>query len=178
MNSGKQLALRGLLETWQKEAVKRAHTQTFEIDMTPYWKVIEPLFENLTRPETIIQFGKCAKVYHIDDVKKELAENQREAGFLSLIGSKMQNEAGQSVQKLPPLRDALESGDAESIKKHMVRHVAECRRFGGTIPTQIAHQILLKEGAIAEDDLDFLVYIMRWFQITDRRSYAKDFVWA
>lgn len=158
IDNEKLLQLRNLLEIWQKETTKRMHTKTFEIDTRPFWETIEPLFEELTQQEAIIQFGRCTKVYHTTDVKRELHEKQQKALFLSLVASDVLNESGQSVQKLPSLRDAINSGDEEAVKKHMVCHVAERRRFGDAIPTQIAHQLLLRKGAIAENDLDFLVH--------------------
>lgn len=158
IDNEKLLELRNLLEIWQKETTKRMHTKTFEIDTRPYWKIIEPLFEELTQQEAIIQFGRCTKVYHTTDVKRELHEKQQQALFLSLVASDVLNESGQSVQKLPSLRDAINSGDTEVVKKHMVCHVAERRRFGDAIPTQIAHQLLLRKGIITENNLDFLVH--------------------
>lgn len=158
INNEKLLELRTLLEIWQKETIKRMHTETFEIDVRPYWEAIEPLFDNLTQQEAIIQFGRCARIYQIADVKEELREKQQQALFLSMFTSNVLNESGQSVQKLPALSSAIASGDAEAVKKHMVCHVAERRRFGDAIPTQIAHQFLLRQGPITENDLDFLVY--------------------
>lgn len=158
IDTEKLLELRNLLEIWQKETVKRMHTETFEIDTRPYWNTIEPLFEELTQQEAIIQFGRCTKVYHTSNVKRELHEKQQQALFLSIVSSNVLNESGQSVQKLPSLRDAINSGDTEAVKKHMVYHVAERRRFGDAIPTQIAHQLLLRKGTITENNLDFLVH--------------------
>ena len=67
------------------------------------------------------------------------------------------NEQGQSVQKLPSVRDAFSADDTDAIRKHMIRYVAERRRLGDSIPVIIAYRFLQKFCPFTEEMLDFLV---------------------
>ena len=158
INQEKLLDLRLLLEDWQKIALKELHVHKFEFDVSPIYNAVEQMFEELSLTEAIVQFGRVAKIYHVDNVKKKLLEDQEQNVFTSLFSSSLLNAQGQSVQELPPIRDTTDSDNSDSMKKHMVRYVAEQRRLCDTIPVRIAYQFLNKYDSITEDDLDFLVF--------------------
>lgn len=157
INQEKLLELRRLLEEWQKIALKDMHFHKFEIDLKPTYDAVEQLFDGLSLSEAIVQFGRIVKIYHIEDVKKELLEKQEKYVFTSLFRSSLLNEQGQSVLELPSVRDSSDSENPDAIRKHMVRHVAEQRRLVDTLPIRIAFQLLQKFGPITEEALDFLV---------------------
>lgn len=157
VNQEKLLELRQLLEEWQKIAIKDMHFHKFEIDLKPTYDAVEQLFDGLSLSEAIVQFGRIARIYRIDDVKKKLLENQEQYVFTSLFRSSLLNEQGQSVLELPSVRDSSDSENPDAIRKHMVRYVAEQRRLVDSLPIRIAFQLMQKFGPFAEDSLDFLV---------------------
>lgn len=146
-----------MLEEWQKIALKDMHFHKFEIDLKPTYNAVEQLFDGLSLSEAIVQFGRIVKIYHIEDVKKELLEKQEKYVFTSLFRSSLLNEQGQSVLELPSVRDLSDSENQDAIKKHMVRYVAEQRRLVDSLPVRIAFQLMQKFGPVTEDALDFLV---------------------
>ena len=158
VNKDKLLDLKILLADWQKIALQGMHIQEFKIDLEPVYNLIEQRFEGLSLTEAIIQFGRFAKIYKVDDAKKELLENQKHNVFASMFGTSILNEQGQVVHELPPIDKVTDSGDSDSMKKHMVHYVAEQRRIVATIYVRIAYQLLKRYGTITEDDLDFLVH--------------------
>lgn len=153
----KLLELRQLLEGWQKIALQRMHVQKHEFNVQPIYDEVVQMFEGLSLSEAIVQFGRVVKIYKVDDVKKELLEKPEQYVLSSMIGSSLLNERGQSVQELPPIKDAIDSGDPIAIKKHMIHYAAEQRRLIGVLFVKIAYQCLEKYGPIKEDDLNFLV---------------------
>lgn len=157
INQEKVLELRQLLEDWQKAALQEMHVQKYKIDLKPTYDAVEEMFDGLSLSEAIVQFGRIARIYRIDDVKKKLLENQEQYVFTSMFGSSLLNEHGQSVLELPSVRDALSSENPDATRKHMVRYIAEQRRLIDSIPIRIAYQLLQKYGPITEDTLDFLV---------------------
>ncbi len=158
INQEKLLELRLLLEDWQKAALQEMHVHKYEIDCKPIYNAVEKMFEGLSLPEAIVQFGRVAKIYHVEEVKKKLSEEQKEFVFSSLFGSSLLNELGQSVQEIPPMSDISDNQDTSILKKHMVRYVAEQRRLIDVIPVGIAFRFLSGYGTITEDDLDFLIH--------------------
>ena len=156
-NQEKLLQLRLLLEDWQKLALKDMHVHKFKVDLKPTYEAVEKLFDGLSLSEAIVQFGRIAKIYHIEEVKKEILEKQEQYVFTSLFGSSLLNEQGQSVLELPSVRDASDPENSDAMRKHMVRHVAEQRRLVDALPLRIAFQLLQKFEPIAEEALDFLV---------------------
>lgn len=157
INQEKLLELRLLLEDWQKIALQEMHVHKFKIDIKPTYDAVEKMFDGLSLREAIVQFGRIAKIYHVDDVKRKLLENQEQYVFTSMFGSCLLNGEGQSVQALPSIKEVIDSGDSVAMRKHMVRYVAEQRRLLDIIPVRIAFQFLKKQGPITEADLDFLV---------------------
>lgn len=155
VNREKAIALRLEMEPWQKMALKELHPITTKIDVKDTADAIDAMFGGLTLPEAIVQFGRVARIYKVDEVKQQLLAEQDEQFFSSMFGSSLLNDQGQSVQELPPISDVEE--DSEVFKKHMVRHVAERRRMFDSIPVRFAFQHLRQYGQISEDALDFLV---------------------
>ena len=153
----KQLELRAVLVDWQEKSLQEMHTQAIEIDLKPINDAVAQIFEGLTLTEAIIQFGRVAPVYCIEDVKKELFDNPEKKFFSSLFSSSLLNEQGQTVQTLPSIRETIESGDSAAMKKHMVRYVSERRRLQDSFQVGVAYRLLRRYGTITEDDLDFLV---------------------
>ena len=157
IDQDKLLELRLLLENWQKEALKEMHVHKFKIDVKPIYNTVEKMFEGLSLTEAIIQFGRIATIYNVDDVKNKLFDNQEEYVFTSMFGSSLLNEQGKSVKELPPLSEVTDSGDLDLMNQHMVRYVAEQRRLCDAIPIGMASQHLNKYTPITETDFDFLV---------------------
>ena len=155
VNHEKAIELRLEMEQWQKLMLKDVHPITTKIDVTETAEAVEKMFDGLTLPEAIVQFGRMARIYRVDEVKQQLLAEQDEQFFSSMFGSSLLNDQGQSVQELPPIGDAEEDSDA--FRKHMVRHVAERRRMFDSIPVKMAFQHLRQFGEISEDVLDFLV---------------------
>lgn len=155
VNREKAIELRLEMEQWQKLALKDLHPITTKIDVKETADAIDAMFGGLTLPEAIVQFGRVARIYKVDEVKQQLLAEQDEQFFSSMFGSSLLNDQGQSVQELPPISDVEEDSDA--FRKHMVRHVAERRRMFDAIPVRMAFQHLRKYGPISEDALDFLV---------------------
>ena len=154
VNRDKALALRIEMEIWQKLALKDLHPITTKIDVKEIADAVDQMFDGLTLPEAIVQFGRVVRIYPVDEVKHQLSQAQDEQFFSAMWGSCLLNDQGQSVQVLPPVSDIGENTDF--LRKHMVRCVAERRRFD-SIPVRMAFQRLRRFGPIAEDSLDFLV---------------------
>ena len=155
VNREKAIELRLEMEQWQKLALKDLHPITTKIDVKETADAIDEMFDGLSLPEAIVQFGRVARIYKVDEVKQQILAEQDEQFFSSMFGSSLLNDQGQSVQELPPISDVEEDSDA--FRKHMVRHVAERRRMFDSIPVRMAFQHLRKYGPISEDALDFLV---------------------
>lgn len=155
VNREKAIELRLEMEPWQKLALKDLHPITTKIDVKETADALDEMFDGLTLPEAIVQFGRVARIYKVDEVKQQILAEQDEQFFSSMFGSSLLNDQGQSVQELPPISDVEEDSDA--FRKHMVRHVAERRRMFDSIPVRFAFQHLRKHGPISEDALDFLV---------------------
>lgn len=64
---------------------------------------------------------------------------------------------GKSADAFKQTRSTLLEVDSDAFRKHMVRHVAECRRMSDSIPVRMAFQHVRKFGTVSEDALDFLV---------------------
>lgn len=154
-NRDKVIALRLEMEAWQKLALNDLHIIRTKIDVEETQKAIDKMFEGLSLPETVVQFGRVARIYKVDEVKQKLLAQQDAHFFSSLFRSILLNDQGQSVQQLPSISD-LEV-DSDAFRKHMVRHVAECRRMSDSIPVRMAFQHVRKFGTVSEDALDFLV---------------------
>ena len=155
VNREKTIELRLEMEQWQKLALKELRRITTTIDVQETAKTVDEMFNGLTLSEAIIQFGRVARIYKVEEVRQQLLAEQDELFCSSMFGSSLLNDLGQSVQELPPIRDV--ETDSEDFKKHMVRHVAEKRRMFDGIPVRIAFQHLRQFGTISEEDLDFLV---------------------
>lgn len=155
VNREQVTALRLEMEQWQKLALKDMHPITTRIDVKDVADSVEQMFAGLTLREAIVQLGRVARIYKVDEVKQQLLAEQEEQFFSSMFGNSLLNDQGQSVQELPPISDLDE--DSDGFKKHMVRHVAERRRMFDFIPVRMAFQQLKRFGEIPEDALDFLV---------------------
>lgn len=155
VNREKAIELRLEMEQWQKLMLKDLHPITTKIDVKETAEAVDKMFDGLTLPEAIVQFGRMARIYRVDEVKRLLLAEQDEPFSSSMFGSSLLNDQGQSVQELPPIGDVEEDSDA--FKKHMVRHVAERRRMYDAIPVRMAFQHLRQFGEISDNALDFLV---------------------
>lgn len=147
--------LRLEMEQWQKLTLEDMHVTTTKIDVKDTVEVVNQMFDGLTLPEAIVQFGRVARIYNVDEVKQKLLDNRGEYVFSSMFKSVLVNDQGQTVQELPPISDLKE--DSEGFRRHMIHHVAERRRMFDSIPVGIAFQRLRQYGTISDDMLDFLV---------------------
>lgn len=155
VNHDKAIELRLEMEQWQKLALQDLHFITREIDVKDITVTVEQMFSDLTLPEAIVQFGRIASIYKVDEVKQKLAAEQDERFFGNMFESVLLNNRGQSVQKLPPIDDVDTNSDA--FRKHMVHYVSERRRMLDSIPVRMAFHHLKKYGPFSEEMLDFLV---------------------
>lgn len=156
INHEKLLELRLLLEDLQKKSLHEMKVRKFEFNLQSTYNAIEQMFDGLSLPEAIVQFGRFAKIYNADEIRNKLLEDQEQYVFTSMFGSVMLNEQGQSVQELPPFKEAFASGNTDIIEKHLIRYAAEQRGMVDMIPVNIAYQLLKKYGPITEEDLNFL----------------------
>ena len=155
VNREKVIELRLEMETWQRLALKDMHPVATKIDVKETAEVINRLFDGLSLSETIVQFGRVAKIHTIDEVKRRLTDERDQQPILSMFRSGFLNNKGQIVQELPPISNVDEN--SEAFRKHMVRYVAEERRMFDSIPVRLAYEHVRKFGVIAEDAIDFLV---------------------
>lgn len=156
INHEKLLELRLLLEDLQKKSLHEMKVRKFEFNLQSTYNAIEQMFDGLSLPEAIVQFGRFSKIYNADEIRNKLLEDQEQYVFTSMFGSVMLNEQGQSVQELPPFKEAFASGNTDIIEKHLIRYAAEQRGMVDMIPVNIAYQLLKKYGPITEEDLNFL----------------------
>ena len=154
-NRNKVVELRLEMETWQTLSLKDLHPVTMQIDVKEIADAIDLVFNGLSLPESIVQFGQFANIYKIEEVAQQLSQERNEYLFVSMCKSVLLNDQGKSIQELPPISNTEDHGD--SFRRHMIRYVAEKRRMFDSIPVKIAFQHLRRFGHISEDTLDFLV---------------------
>lgn len=151
------LQLRGKLKHTQQERLKSMASIPFEFDAAPIQKNIETLFHGLSRQEAILAFGECAMLYKVEEVRQGVLTEQQKNVFSSLFSKRFIDEEGRLVKILSPLdlRDPQE--DASLLREHMVHYVSERRSLGETICLQLAYHKVRERGAVASDDLSFLI---------------------
>ena len=151
------LQLRGKLKHTQQERLKSMASIPFEFDAAPIRKNIETLFHGLSRQEAILAFGECAMLYKVEEVRQGVLTEQQKNVFSSLFSKRFIDEEGRLVKILSPLdlRDPQE--DASLLREHMVHYVSERRSLGETICLQLAYHKVREKGAVAPDDLSFLI---------------------
>lgn len=151
------LQLRGKLKHTQQERLKSMASIPFEFDAAPIQKNIETLFHGLSRQEAILAFGECAMLYKVEEVRQGVLTDHRRNVFSSLFSKRFIDEEGRLVKILSPLdlRDPQE--DASLLREHMVHYVSERRSLGETICLQLAYHKVRERGAVAPDDLSFLI---------------------
>ena len=151
------LQLRGKLKHTQQERLKSMASIPFEFDAAPIRKNIETLFHGLSRQEAILAFGECAMLYKVEEVRQGVLTEQQKNVFSSLFSKRFIDEEGRLVKILSPLdlRDPQE--DASLLREHMVHYVSERRSLGETICLQLAYHKVQERGAVAPEDLSFLI---------------------
>lgn len=151
------LQLRGKLKHTQQERLKSMASIPFEFDAAPIRKNIETLFHGLSRQEAILAFGECAMLYKVEEVRQGVLTEQQKNVFSSLFSKRFIDEEGRLVKILSPLdlRDPQE--DASLLREHMVHYVSDRRSLGETICLQLAYHKVRERGAVASDDLSFLI---------------------
>lgn len=128
--------------------------QKFEIQ--ELYDEINETFEELSIQEKIVQIGRWARFYEIDEVKQQLDEKKNTYFFSSLFKSGVLNAKGQMVHELPPLSEIEDNPDL--LYKHMVHHVSEERGLFDSMFFSIAYNLIWDTNTIEINDLDFLVY--------------------
>lgn len=151
------LQLRGKLKHTQQERLKSMASIPFEFDAAPIQKNIETLFHGLSRQEAILAFGECAMLYKVEEVRQGVLTEQQKNVFSSLFSKRFIDEEGRLVKILSPLdlRDPQE--DASLLREHMVHYVSERRSLDETICLQLAYHKVQERGAVAPEDLSFLI---------------------
>lgn len=151
-------SLRLRLEELQKLAMSEMQRFPIHFDGKAIYDFVERLFDGLSLEETIVQFGRMAKIEKVENVKQQVLEGKEEPLSLSLFGMSLLNQAGQTVQELPPLRRAGENtADPDVLHKHMVHYVARKRGLVDSIELRCAFEFVKALGDFSEDALDFLV---------------------
>lgn len=153
----KLLELRALLEDYQRSSLESMDSHTFSFDAKPIYDRIKALFEELSLQEAIVQFGCIAKIYDMEDVKKELIEQQKTSPFRSLFGTMALNEYGQAVQVFAPIGNIAGVSDSSELKKHMIRYVANNRAGAYFVAIEIAYRLVKERGPFSEEAFDFIV---------------------
>ena len=153
----KLFQLRGKLKQVQQDRLNSMASIPFEFDAAPIQKNIETLFHGLSRQEAILAFGECAMLYKVEEVRQGVLTDHRRNVFSSLFSKRFIDEEGRLVKILSPLdlRDPQE--DASLLREHMVHYVSERRSLGETICLQLAYHKVRERGAVAPDDLSFLI---------------------
>lgn len=151
------LQLRGKLQQVQQDRLNSMASIPLEFDAAPIQKIIETLFHGLSRQEAILAFGECAMLYKVEEVRQGVLTEQQKNVFSSLFSKRFIDEEGRLVKTLSPLdlRDPQE--DASLLREHMVHYVSERRSLGETICLQLAYHKVRERGAVASDDLSFLI---------------------
>ena len=157
LNRDKMIELRLEMEPWQKLTLESLQPFTMSIDVRETADIVEQMFVDLTLSEAIVQFGRIASIYKVDEVKQRILQEKNEYFLSSMFGNSLLNDQGQLVQELPPITITDIEENSDVLRKYMVRHVAEQRGLLDSIPLQMAFKYLKQFGTISEDALDFLV---------------------
>lgn len=150
------LELRIRLANYQEKVSNNMCVIPYKIDTTSIHKLSERVFKGRTIQEGIVQLGRMAKIYHVEDVREALRKSQINAPLSTLFRSVILNDKGQVIEQLPPLGQ-IENADSDLLYKHMVRYVSESRKNGEGIALRIAFTYFKKLGNVTENDLNFLV---------------------
>lgn len=151
------LQLRGKLKHTQQERLKSMASIPFEFDAAPIQKNIETLFHGLSRQEAILAFGECAMLYKVEEVRQGVLTDHRRNVFSSLFSKRFIDEEGRLVKILPPLDLQNPQKDEALLREHMVHYVVEQRGLDEAICLQLAYHKVRERGAVAPDDLSFLI---------------------
>lgn len=151
------LQLRSKLKHTQQERLKSMASIPFEFDAAPIQKNIETLFHGLSRQEAILAFGECAMLYKVEEVRQGVLTDHRRNVFSSLFSKWFIDEEGRLVKILPPLDLQNPQKDEALLREHMVHYVVEQRGLDEAICLQLAYHKVRERGAVAPDDLSFLI---------------------
>ena len=157
VNKQRLIELRETLKTLQQRSITKMASIPWSFDATATNKRVEQLFSQLTVQEAIVQIGRLAKFYNVDDVKKKLIDDNRKSIFKFLFGSSHLNEKGQMICDLPALSIDNPESDQELLFKHMVHYVAQNRDYESLIVLRKAIECIHNIGITSENELDFLI---------------------
>ena len=156
-NHQRFLDLSSWLEILQEKSVQTMQPILIPYDTTRISQEIDLLFSGLSLEEAIVQLGRITRLYRVDEIRKNVIQEQKQSIFKSLFGSSLLNTKGQVVQELPPLDRENPNSDKDLLFKHMVRYVSEQRNLESGITLRYAAHALKKAGNISIENLSFLI---------------------
>lgn len=150
-------ALRNNLETFQQAGLRTMASVPIEYDVSPIRDQISALFQGLSRQEMIIEYGRVALIYNMEDVHRGVLEEQRKNFFLALASKHIVDENGHLVKVIPPLDLCEPEKNAELFREHMLAYVTDRRNLGESISLGFAYSHIREQGDICLNDLNFLI---------------------
>ena len=127
IDSNRLLELRAWLEKLQEKSVQNMQPIVIPYDTTHINKKIDALFLDLTIEEAIVQLGRITRIYHLDDIRNKVIQEQQQFIFKSLFASSLLNTKGQTIRELAPLDRKDPDSDKDLLFKHMVHYVSKQR---------------------------------------------------
>lgn len=157
IDSNRLLELRAWLEKLQEKSVQNMQPIVIPYDTTHINQEIDALFLDLTIEEAIVQLGRITRIYHLDDIRNKVIQEQQQFIFKSLFGSSLLNTKGQTIRELAPLDREDPDSDKDLLFKHMVYYVSKQRSLESGTVLRYAIYVLKKIGAVSIDNLNFLI---------------------
>lgn len=154
--TGRVTELRRCLEGLQKDSLDNMQSIPIKIDAKPIYEKIKQLFEGLTFEETVVRLGQLAKIYRVEDVKKQTIQESETFITKALFTSSIMNERGQKVVQIPPLDLKESEADADLLFQHMLLHVSEERQIAEVTTLRMAYPFMLRFADWSAADLNFL----------------------
>lgn len=156
-NKDKIFQIRKKIEPLQEIAIVNMPSIPFEFDVTQIYVSINQVFEGLSSQEMIVQLGRTARIYQVENVKAQVLKQQKTFIFKSMFGNCIVDKSGHTTEYIPPLGLDDPDVDSETLFKHMVRYVTERRLFDETITLRYALQVFQSKAPCTADDLNFLI---------------------
>lgn len=157
IDSNRLLELRAWLEKLQEKSVQNMQPVVNPYDTTHINEQIDDLFLDLTIEEAIVQLGRITQIYHLDDIRSKVIQEQQQFVFKSLFGSCLLNTKGQTIRELAPLDREDPDSDKDLLFKHMVHYVSKQRSLESGTVLRYAIYVLKKIGTVSIDNLNFLI---------------------
>lgn len=152
----KTLEIRKRIEALQRISRQNMGSIPIEFDATGIHSAVEKLFAGLTVQESIVQFGRLARIYTVEAVQKQVLDEQKQFQLSALFSRRIVDQHGRTIEKLAPLDQEHPTADPDNLRKHMVMETAQMR-IGESIALRNAFPYLKNAGDVPPEALDFLV---------------------